>query len=110
MNSRHFVITALALVMGASAAGGALADTPWQARHPGREEVNARLHRQDMRIMRERRAGEITPGEAYSLHRDDQRIRLKERRFAEDHRGRLTRTEWRRLNHQENHVSRRIGA
>lgn len=90
-------------------ATAAAADTPWQAHHPRREEVNNRLHRQNLRIRDERREGELTGAKAAALRQDDRQIRREERLMASQDGGHLTRTDQRALNQQENGVSGAIG-
>jgi hypothetical protein len=90
-------------------AGTASADTNWQAHHPWREQVNHRLMRQHHRIAMERRQGEISGVQARDLRAEDRGIRGQERYFASHHHGHLTRAEHRRLNREENGVSRQIG-
>ena len=111
MNSKFkTLMAACGLIVGlAGAAGAAQADTPWQAHHPLREQVNTRLATQNHRIMQERRLGEINAAKAHRLHVADARIRLQERWFALHHRSHLNRAEQIRLNHEENRVSHRIG-
>ena len=104
------VLTALAATVSlACLAAPAMADTPWQARHPRREEVNNRLANQHARIHQEVREGELSHGQAARLHRTDHRIRMQERHMAARHDGHITRREQARINREENHVSRRIG-
>jgi len=87
----------------------ALADTAWQAHHPRREQVNNRMGNQSARIHHEVREGEMSHAKAARLHRADHHIRMQERRMAARHGGHLTRHEQARINHEENHVSHRIG-
>jgi hypothetical protein len=104
------VLTALAATVSlACLAAPAFADTPWQAAHPRREEVNNRLGNQHNRIHREVRSGRISHAKAARLHAADHRIRKQERRMAARHDGHITRHEKARLNREENHVSNRIG-
>ena len=108
MIKRKLAAAAIALVvsgMGTSA----LAETPWQAHHPRREEVNNRLARQDHRINREYREGELTRGQARRLRHEDRAIRHEERIDARFDAGHITKGEQHTLNHQENEVSRQIG-
>lgn len=109
MNLRSILIAAMGLTMAAGAVSTASAATAWQDHHPRRVEVNHRLDHQNHRIREERREGDLTARQAHRLHRADHRIRMEERRMARRHHGHLTRAEQRRLNHQENHVSHRIG-
>jgi hypothetical protein len=90
-------------------ANSAMAQTPWQAHHGGRAEVNHRLNHQDHRIRNEVRRGEISRYRAHQLHKQDHQIRREERIMASQHHGHLTRQEHRTLNHQENALSHRIG-
>ncbi|MDE2447476.1 MAG: DUF4148 domain-containing protein [Gammaproteobacteria bacterium] len=104
------VLTAVAATVSlACLAAPAMADTPWQAQHPRREEVNNRLGNQNARIHQEVKEGEMSHAKAARLHRTDHRIRMQERREAARNGGHLTRREQTRLNRRENHVSRRIG-
>ena len=98
----------LAALVGASA-GTASADTYWQKHHPAREQINARLARQNHRITMERREGELSRAQAHELRVEDHGVRAQERFDASHHRGHLTRHEVRQLNHEENGVSRQIG-
>ena len=102
-------VIGLSLVTLAGAAGTASADTYWQRHHPRREEVNARLMRQNHRITMERREGELSRAQAHELRLEDHGIRAQERFDAAHHRGHLTRYEQRRLDHEENAISRQIG-
>ena len=104
------VLTALAATVSlACLAAPVMADTPWQAAHPRREEVNSRLANQHGRIHREVREGEMSHGQAARLHAADHRIRTQERHMAARNGGHITLREKARLNREENHVSRRIG-
>jgi hypothetical protein len=101
--------TSAAVVLAAFAAPPVSADTAWQAHHPRREQVNNRLARQNWRIHREVREGEMTRGQAARLRRADWRTRMAERRMARRNGGFITRRQQLRLNRRENHISRRIG-
>lgn len=104
------VLTAVAATVSlACLAAPAMADTPWQAQHPRREEVNNRLNTQHARIHQEVKEGEMSHAQANRLHRADHRIRRQERRMASRHDGHITHRQQARLNREENHVSRRIG-
>jgi hypothetical protein len=104
------VLTAVAATLSlACLVAPAMADTPWQAQHPRREEVNNRLTNQHARIHQEVKTGQISHARAARLHRADHRIRTQERRMASRHDGHITHREKARLNREENHVSRRIG-
>ena len=104
------VLTAVAATVSlACLAAPAMADTPWQAHHPRREQVNNRLGHQNARIHQEVKEGEMSHAKAVRLHRADHRIRMQERHMAARHDGHITRRQQARINHEENHVSRRIG-
>jgi len=103
------VIIALGMTGVVAAAGAASADTPWQAHHPRREEVNQRLDRQYHRITEERREGELTRAQVRDIRGEDRGIRDQERFDASHDGGHITRAEQRRLNREENGVSRQIG-
>ena len=104
------VLTAVAATVSlACLAGPAMADTPWQAHHPRREQVNNRLGNQNARIHQEVKEGEMSHARAARLHAADHRIRMQERRDAARDGGHITRREQARLNRRENRVSRRIG-
>ena len=104
------VLTAVAATVSlACLAAPAMADTPWQAHHPRREEVNNRLGNQNARIRQEVREGEMSRAKAARLHAADHRIRMQERRDAARNDGHITKREQARLNRRENRVSRRIG-
>jgi hypothetical protein len=106
-------MTVLGLTLAALAFGGATgasASTRWQSNHPRRAEVNQRLGHQSRRISTERRDGELSRGQARDLRAEDRGIRGQERFDASRHGGHITRGEQARLNHEENRVSRQIGA
>ncbi|HEY1891186.1 MAG TPA: hypothetical protein VGG63_12305 [Steroidobacteraceae bacterium] len=104
------VFTAIAATVSlACLAAPAFADTPWQANHPRRVQVNSRLANQHARIHQQVKSGQISHAKAARLHAADHRIRAQERRMASRHDSHLTRHEHARLNREENRVSRRIG-
>lgn len=81
----------------------------WAANHPRRVEVNDRLANQNRSIHNEVRDGQMSRGEAQTLHHDDRQIRQEERDMASQDNSHITRTDQRALNQQENQVSRQIG-
>ncbi len=109
MSNQRFIATALCVTTAALLASSAIADTKWQRHHPRREEVNARLARQNHRIHQERKEGEITGAQARALHQTDASIRAQERADAAAHGGHITRAEQRQLNGELNANSRAIG-
>ena len=108
MNTAARKIAACIATLGLMAAAGAHAETPWQAEHPRRAEVNERLASQNYRIDRDVARGKISPREGAYLHREDRAIRGEERSMAAANGGSITRGEQRALNRQENAVSRQI--
>jgi hypothetical protein len=104
------VLTALAATVSlACLAAPAMADTAWQAQHPRRAQINARLDHQDARIDEQLRTGQISPARAARRHAADQRIRAEEQQMAAMHGGHITEREQARLNAEEDRVSHRIG-
>ena len=87
----------------------ASAQSNWDANHPRRAEVNARLQNQNQRIKQEVRQGEITEAQAQQLHQEDHAIRQEERTMSKLNGGHITAAEQKSLNQQENAVSRQIG-
>ncbi len=107
---RTAVTAAVAAVALTGIASNALADdTQWQKDHPRREQVNNRLAKQNQRIKKERKEGEITKAQAQKLHAEDHAIRQEERSMASTNGGHITKAEQKALNQQENQVSKQIG-
>lgn len=102
---------ALTIVIVAVAATtvSAQTQTKWQENHPRRTQVNGRLNNQNARIHNERKEGEISGKKAQQLHKEDHQIRKEERNMAAHDHGHITKGEQKKLNHQENRVSKRIG-
>lgn len=109
MNRSAKLIIAAAIAILGTSATSAFADNTWDRHHPRRDQVNDRLAMQDWRIRHQLREGEITPWQAWRLHRADRAIRHEERVMASFHHGHITGAEQRALNQQENVISRRIG-
>ena len=62
------VLTAVAATVSlACLAGPAMADTPWQAHHARREQVNNRLGNQNARIHHEVKEGEMSHAKAMTM-------------------------------------------
>jgi hypothetical protein len=110
MNIKKTVLmAALGVMLTGSAVTAASAETPWQANHPARVEVNHRLANQAARISAERRSGEISARKAHRLRVADRHILRQERRMARMQGGHLTRAQVHRLNREENRAGGRIG-
>ncbi len=72
------------------------------------QEVNQRLGNQGNRIQQGEQSGQLTPGEANKLNRQDNRIQRREQRDMQKNGGKLTPKEKRRLNRQLNRESKKI--
>ena len=103
-------LTAIALFT-ALLSTSAMAQTPWQQNPPGRTQLNHRLANQNTRIHQEVLEGDLSKGQAATLHQEDRQIRTEERFMAyQNHNGgHLTKQEWQTLNQQENGISGQIG-
>ncbi|HUN72478.1 MAG TPA: hypothetical protein VMU52_09225 [Steroidobacteraceae bacterium] len=108
-NIRTLLAAAAATASLACLSAPAMAQNGWQAQHPRRAQVNARLATQDARIDQEVRTGQIGPRQAAHLHAADQRIRAQEEQMAARHGGHITAREQAKLNAEEDRVSHRIG-
>jgi hypothetical protein len=109
--SKFTKLAALALGLGVAltTAGAASANTGWNAHHPRRAEVNARLTHLDHRIGVERRHGELSGAQARDLRAEVRGVRGQERFDALRHGGHIARGEQRRLNHEETGIGRQVG-
>ena len=76
--------------------------------HPRVNEVNQRLNNEQARINRAEAAGKLNPQQANSLEKKEQNIKNQEARDMAKNGGHLTPGEQKRLNHEENHVNRKI--
>ncbi|HUW00643.1 MAG TPA: hypothetical protein VMV88_10850 [Gallionella sp.] len=108
--TRTTILFSAALLFGGMAASSYAAEGQFDKTHPRREQVNKRIHNQDRRIHREVREGDMSKAKAARLHRKDHHIRKEERAMAAKHRGHITKAEKRKLNRQENNVSKKIGS
>jgi hypothetical protein len=105
---KALTLTALTLTV-AGLSGNVFAVTKFQATHPRRAEVNARLAHQNLRINNELKEGEISHQQASYLHSEDRQIRTEERDMASQNNTHITKLEQATLNQQENAVSQQIG-
>jgi hypothetical protein len=110
MRSNRIALFGAALIALAGIAGAASANTRWENHHPRQDQVFDRTQHQQRRITMERREGELSFWQAQRLRAADRHIAREDHRFARINGGYITRGEQRYLNHQENHVSRHIGA
>ena len=109
MQYRKALWIAIAVALSGVGSGSAVAQTQWQKDHPRRVEVNKRLANQNRRVNREVKEGEMGKAQAAKVKRQDRRIRGEERAMAKQNGSHITKQEQRRLNRQENRVSREIG-
>ncbi len=100
------LLATLGLITALGVAGGASAETRFQATHPARAEVNMRVAKLNHRIAIERREGRIGPVKARLMHAELRHVRHEERVDARHGGGRLTRVEHRKLNREENRVAK----
>ena len=109
-NTHQFLaITSIVGVLAASFSNAFAKDTQWQKDHPRREQVNNRLEKQNDRIKKEVKEGDLTSAQAHKLVRKDQKIRQEEHDMASQNGGHITKAEQKVLNQQENAVSKQIG-
>ena len=106
---RNSIIAAVGLALTLGSVVSASAESRWEYNHPRRDQVVDRLHNQSLRIRDERREGEISARQAINMHREDRAIFHQEQFAARHNGGRITRTEQRAFNQEENGVSRQIG-
>ena len=110
LNSTRKILTVSLLSLSlAVVASSALAETKWEKSHPRRDQVNDRLAKQNARIKTEVKEGELTKGQAATLHKQDRQIRTEEKLMASQNGGHITKLEQKTLNQQENVVSKEIG-
>jgi hypothetical protein len=107
--TRSTIMFTAALMLGSLSVSSFADESQWAKDHPRREEVNHRLDNQDKRINKEVKEGELTKDQAAKLHKEDHRIRKEERAMASKHGGHITKQEQKKLNQQENVVSKEIG-
>jgi hypothetical protein len=106
-----------AALLAASAIAAPVLTTPaearagaWQRHHPARTHINHRIARQQVRITRQVRQGDMTRTEARGLRGDLRSVRKQERQYAQanGNNGHLTRSQVRDLNHDLNQTGRAI--
>ena len=78
--------------------------------HPRVNQVNRREQRQQNRIGNGVKSGQLTPGETRRLERGEQRLQHNEKKDMAKDNGHLTKQDQRQLNHEANHMSKRIAA
>jgi uncharacterized lipoprotein YajG len=76
--------------------------------HPRVNEVNNREQRQQDRIANGMKDGQLSPGQAAHLERNEARIQHQEKKDMAADNGHLTKKDQRQLNREENRQSRQI--
>ena len=111
MFTRTLIAASLILTGTLAIPAAAEARTAWQRHHPARTHINHRIARQQVRITREVRQGDMSRPEARSLRKDLHSVRMQERAYAQanDNNGHLQRGQVRDLNRQLNQSSQEIG-
>lgn len=102
------LLLALGLCTALGAAGGASAETRFQATHARRAEVNMRLAKIDHRILVARHEGRIGPRKAKLIRAEVRTLRAQERLDASRRGGHITKVEQRRLNRGETRLVRQV--
>ena len=76
--------------------------------HPRVNQVNRREQNQQNRIANGVKSGQLTSGETRRLERGEQRLQNNEKKDMAKDNGHLTKQDQRHLNHEANHMSKRI--
>jgi len=76
--------------------------------HPRVNQVNRRETRQQNRIGNGIKNGQLKPGQAARLEKGEQRLQNNEKRDMARDNGHLTKKDQHQLNHEANHMSKRI--
>jgi hypothetical protein len=76
--------------------------------HPRVNQVNRRETNQQNRIANGVKNGQLTPGQTARLERGEQRLQNNEKKDMAADSGHLTKQDQRQLNHEANHMSKRI--
>jgi len=98
--------SAAAQTQNASGAGAGQVDPG----HPRVNQVNGRETNQQNRIANGVKNGQLTPGQTARLERGEQRLQHNEKKDMAKDNGHLTKQDQRQLNHEANHMSKRIAA
>jgi len=76
--------------------------------HPRVNQVNGRETNQQNRIANGVKNGQLTPGQTANLERGEQRLQNNEKKDMAADNGHLTKQDQRQLNHEANHMSKKI--
>jgi hypothetical protein len=99
-----FVLGSAAAQTNTSGAGAGQVDPG----HPRVNQVNSRETRQQNRIANGIKNDKLRPGQTARLERGEQRLQHNEKRDMAADNGHLTKQDQRQLNHEANHMSKRI--
>ena len=91
------------------AAPGFAGDRHFDRHHPRRDQVMDRTQRQNHRITRQVREGELTHAQAHALRTGDRSIRQQQRADARANGGYITKQQQKNLNKELNANSKQIG-
>ncbi len=106
----RMLIAASLVLSGLSAIPAEAEARGWQRSHPARTHINHRIARQQVRITRQVRQGDMSRPEARGLRQDLHDVRQQERAYARANanNGHLTGAQARDLNQQLNQTSQQI--
>lgn len=76
--------------------------------HPRVNQINHRETNQQNRIANGVKNGKLTPGQTARLERGEQRLQNNEKKDMAKDNGHLTKQNQRQLNHEANHMSKRV--
>jgi len=76
--------------------------------HPRVNQVNQRETNQQNRVANGVKNGQLTPGQTANLERGEQRLQNNEKKDMAADKGHLTKKDQRQLNHEANHMSKKI--
>jgi CRISPR/Cas system-associated endoribonuclease Cas2 len=76
--------------------------------HPRVNQVNQRETNQQNRIANGVKNGQLTPGQTAKLERGEQRLQNNEKKDMAANNGHLTKQDQKQLNHEANHMSKKI--
>ena len=107
---KALIATTLALfIVSASFAQGPGHQPTHLKNHPRVNQVNRREDRQEHRITKERKEGEISHKQAQQDRRNIKAVNQEKHDMRKEDHGHLTKTDQRALNQQLNHNSKKIG-
>jgi len=105
----RFVIALIFAGLTAAVSAQNVNQSQWQKNHPRRVEVNQRLKHENKRINKKVNEGSMSQAEATRLKAKERKILREERLMASRNGGHITKQQQKKLNRQENRLSRQIG-